>query len=60
MGRQPAEAYGKVLFYWVLLITAHLAITGLGDVSDEVLERVQKVVVIAAMAGGVRSSASRC
>lgn len=45
------EAYGKVLFYWVLLITAHLAITGIGDISDEVLERLQKVVVIAVIAG---------
>jgi hypothetical protein len=49
----PAEAYGKVLFYWVLLLTAHLAITGLGTVSDEVLLRLQKTVVIAAMAGAV-------
>lgn len=46
-----SEAYGKVLFYWVLLITAHLAITGFGSISDEVLERIQKVVVVAAMAG---------
>jgi hypothetical protein len=45
------EAYGKVVFYWVLLITAHLAITGFGDVSDEVLARLQKVAVIAASAG---------
>src|SRR5688572_27135385 len=49
----PAEAYGKVLFYWVLLLTAHLAITGLGTVSDEVLLRLQNTVVIAAMAGAV-------
>lgn len=47
------EAYSKVLFYWVLLITAHLAVTGIGDISDEVLERLQKVVVIAAIAGAV-------
>lgn len=49
----PAEAYGKVLFYWVLLLTAHLAITGLGTVSDEVLVRLQKTAVIAVMAGAV-------
>jgi hypothetical protein len=49
----PAEAYGKVLFYWVLLLTAHLAITGLGTVSDQVLARLQKTAVIAVMAGAV-------
>ncbi|MFM9851067.1 MAG: O-antigen ligase family protein [Hyphomicrobiaceae bacterium] len=49
----PAEAYGKVLFYWVLLVTAHLAITGLSTVSDEVLDRLQKAAVIAVMAGAV-------
>lgn len=46
-----AEAYGKVLFYWVLLATAHLAITGIGAISDEILARLQKVIVIAVMAG---------
>ncbi len=48
-----AEAYGKVLFYWVLLATAHLAITGFGVLSDEILARLQKTVVAAVMAGAV-------
>ena len=49
----PAEAYGKVLFYWVLLVAAVLAITGLGDVSDAVLTRLQKAAIVAVTAGAV-------
>jgi hypothetical protein len=48
-----AEAYGKVLFYWALLVTAHLAITGIGVVGDEILARLQKTIVLAVMAGAV-------
>ncbi len=48
-----AEAYGKVLFYWILLVTAHLAITGIGVVGDEVLARLQKTIVVTVMAGAL-------
>lgn len=49
----PAEAYGKVLFYWAMLVTVQLAVAGLGNVSEEVLARLQKAAIVAVMAGAL-------
>lgn len=47
------QASGKVLFYWVALLLAGLAVAGLPHITDATLQRTQKAVVAAAGIAGV-------
>ena len=47
----PAQAYGKALFYWIVVVLVCSAIVGLPQLSDRKLRQLQQAVVAAAIIG---------